>query len=95
MTSQDSGQVTRRTTLMTAIAAGLSGVLASSHTTVASQSAGKKAKKRCRKQEGQCVLALSTICEGDPDCQALIQQCCTFTAHCDITEFFTCMAQMN
>lgn len=95
MNPQGQGHLTRRTTLTALIASGFAGILARRQTADARQSVGKKAKKKCKKQEGQCVLALSPICEGDPACSAVIQQCCAFTARCDIPGFFTCTQQLN
>ena len=95
MQPQASGHLTRRTSLVALIASGVAGALALPQATDAKQSVAKKAKKKCKKQEGQCVVSLSPICNGDPGCTAVIQQCCDFTSRCDIAGFFTCVAQLN
>lgn len=95
MNLQGSGNLTRRTSLAALFATGLTGILARPQAADAKQSAAKKAKKKCKKQEGQCVVSLSPICNGDPGCTAVIQQCCDFTSRCDIAGFFTCIAQLN
>ena len=95
MKPQAFDHLSRRASLAALAMTGIAGALGRTQPGAAKQSASKKAKKKCKKQEGQCVLALSTICEGDPQCSAVIQQCCTFTARCDISGFFLCTQQLN
>lgn len=82
---------TRRSSLTALFATGAAGIFARSQAGDAKQSIGKKAKNKCKKQEAQCVTSLTATCGGELDCPTLIQQCCPFTARCDITGFFTCL----
>lgn len=95
MNTPSLGRLSRRTSLSALIATGLTGVLARSQAGHAKPSAKKKAKKKCKKQEAQCIVALAPLCEDDPACLAQFQQCCAFTARCDIPSFFTCTQQNN
>lgn len=83
--------LTRRTSLAALVASGAAGVLAHAPGGDAKQRVGKKAALKCKRQESQCVTSLTATCGGQVDCPTLIQQCCPFTAQCDVTGFFTCL----
>lgn len=93
MNPQCPDHLTRRKSLTALIATGLAGILAQAQAGDAKRSNRKKAKKKCKKQEAQCVTALTPLCEGDPNCASQFQQCCASTARCDITGFFACVEQ--
>jgi hypothetical protein len=56
----------------------------------AKQSTGKKAKKKCKKQVGQCNAIFATACAGDLECLAQAQVCCAFLGACNVTSFIAC-----
>lgn len=94
----------RRTSLKTLGAAALFAAVAGPLSAQAKQSPGKKAKKKCKKQVGQCVSAFTAICEAldeeDQDvCFAQVQQtlapCCQSLGNCGAGEFVTCVFSQN
>ena len=91
----------RRRVLATLAAAGvgLSAVPAhgGKNTRKAVKRAKKQGKKKCRKQDGQCVQAMTDACNAanaDPAdaaiCLTKFAPCCAFLADCQTTEFFDC-----
>jgi hypothetical protein len=90
--------VSRRASLLTLGAAGLTALAVPSLAGAKKNKKNttkKKAKQKCQKQEGQCVVSVLTLCEGNPDpdaCAAQVEACCQFTASCDIVGFFNCLS---
>jgi len=89
----------RRTSLKALGAAALLAAVAGPLSAQAKQSPGKKAKKKCKKQVGQCVSAFNAVCEAQDQgvevCLALVQQvlapCCQSLRNCGAGEFVTCV----
>ena len=88
------GSHSRRASLATLFTTGIVGVLAHAQVGDAKQSIARKAKKRCRQQQSQCVTLFLPAFGGEPACTALVDQCCEFTARCDFTGFFACSQQI-
>jgi hypothetical protein len=58
------------------------------------QNKNKKAKKRCTKQEAQCVTAISEVCAqlADPlPCERAYRPCCALFASCNVEPGFACL----
>ena len=92
MTSDSFDGLTRRASIA---AFGLAGLAAISPLTVqGKQSAGKKAKKKCKKQVGKCEDAFIAFCEGNASClnevEAILIPCCQSLGGCNVGEFIAC-----
>ena len=74
-------------------AAGLATTLSGSFGASAKQSAGKKARKKCKKQKQACLDGITTFCaqfeEFAPQCVSELTPCC---ATCDISAAVICTA---
>jgi hypothetical protein len=71
--------------------------LGSKKTRKAVKRAKKQGKKKCRKQDGQCVQGMTTVCNAanaDPAnaaiCVTKFAPCCAFLGDCQTTSFFDC-----
>jgi hypothetical protein len=85
--------LTRRASLVTLGAAGLA-TLAGSLTGYAKNNrtnTNRKAKKKCKRQAGQCTSVVTEACEGDPDCLERLLACCEPTGRCAIVGFLDCL----
>jgi hypothetical protein len=80
----------RRFSLKALGIAGLATALLAPRTIEAKQSASKKARKRCRRQVGQCRAAFETICERSTFCFEAFAPCCEHLATCNVTAYLTC-----
>lgn len=92
-TRHAAGRVSRRASLAPLGTVGLAALASPISTEAKKQKkgAGKKAKQKCQKQVGQCTTFLDPLCEDDPDCLALVQECCAFAGSCDVDGFFDCL----
>lgn len=79
------------------LAAAISPGLASNRTRKAVKRAKQRGKKKCRRQEGQCVQVMADLCTtGNPDaadaaaCATKFSACCAFLSDCQTTSFFDC-----
>lgn len=90
MNGQSFDHLTRRASLATLGIAALSGVLGHAPATSAKQSAGKKARKKCKNQVSQCLSRISQLCENDAGCQQTLPACCQQLSGCDFNAFLIC-----
>jgi hypothetical protein len=82
----------RRTSLQALAAAALLGTGIAPLAAQAKSNAGKKAKKRCKKQVAPCRAALEPACDpGDPDCPGDVATCCQFLAQCNAGAAMHCV----
>jgi hypothetical protein len=56
----------------------------------AKRKARKLKTKKCKKQEGPCRDFWTGVCEGDPECEPLID-CCASFASCNTDAALSCM----
>jgi hypothetical protein len=70
--------------------AGLSAALLAPRTIEAKQSAGKKARKKCKRQVGQCRAAVEAFCERSTFCFDAFSPCCEHLSTCNVTAYLTC-----
>lgn len=81
----------RRRTLMALGAAGLATAVTGAFGASARQSAGKKARKKCKQQRASCVDQVTAFCAqfggGAPLCQAALLPCCD---ECDVSVGVIC-----
>jgi hypothetical protein len=81
----------RRRAVLALGAAGLAATLVPSRDAAAKQSAGKKRKKRCKKQKQACLTQVTTFCaqfnEDAPLCQTAVFPCCET---CDLATGVIC-----
>lgn len=84
--------LSRRASFGVLTSAGLSGLWARPAGVTAKASTSKKARKKCQRQEAACVSGFSARCAGNTaaTCLAQVQQCCSFTATCDVGGFLSC-----
>jgi hypothetical protein len=80
----------RRVSLKALGSAGLSTALLAPRTIEAKQSAGKKARKKCRRQVGQCRAAFEAFCERSTFCFEAFSPCCEHLSTCNVTAYLTC-----
>lgn len=87
----------RRASLATLGAAGLTATLANPHFTDARKKQRKKQGKQlkadalCKKQVGQCSDFFTPSCVGNPDCLATVDRCCPELGSCALDGFFDCV----
>jgi hypothetical protein len=67
-----------------------SSVTAEAKTSKNRNKADKKARKRCKRQAGQCSDFLIDACAGDAGCLETLT-CCEFAGNCDIAGFLDCL----
>lgn len=80
----------RRRALLALGAAGLATTLAGTMGASGKQSAGKKARKKCKKQQASCTSQVTTFCAQvkiQEECEAAFLPCCDV---CDISVAVTC-----
>lgn len=89
--------LSRRNSLGTLGVAALLAAMARPATTLAAKSdkkARRKARKlktkKCKKQEGPCRDFFTGVCEGDPECEPMIDCCASFST-CDADAALSCM----
>lgn len=87
--------LSRRASLATLGAAGLAGLLGQAPAASARQSAGKKARKKCKNQVGQCISSVSLLCQDNPGCEQAFLACCPLLSTCDFNAFLTCTAAQD
>ena len=91
----------RRQALATLAGAGLgvwqAPALGSKKNRKAVKRARKKGARKCRRQDGQCVQAMTDVCNAvnaDPAnaaiCLTTFAPCCAFLGDCQMTSFFDC-----
>ncbi|MGH2614508.1 MAG: hypothetical protein ACRDJC_04665 [Thermomicrobiales bacterium] len=93
LTRRTAEAVSRRNSLLTlggaALAAGLVPPLGSE----AKKSAAKKAKKKCKRQVGQCTAFFNELCE-EVECSAeqleIVRRCCASFQSCNAGGFLEC-----
>jgi len=91
------GLLSRRLALLALSTAGIAAFAAPSTTEAGQkkrkrkQTVGEKAKQKCLQQVEQCIASLSPDCDGNVDCQALVQRCCPVVGTCDVVGFFSCV----
>lgn len=101
LTRKAAGGVSRRTSLMTLSAAGLTALLAAPFTTEARKNGKKKKKNQaspqppppvdlCASQVAPCTTFLTAACGTGPTCPNQIQ-CCNLLGTCDASGFFSCL----
>jgi len=83
--------LSRRASLVALGAAGLAAAFAAPIAD-AKNTTKKKARKKCKKQVGQCLVFLEGRCAGDPACIANSVRCCPFLGNCDVIGFFACFS---
>jgi hypothetical protein len=92
ITQRATASISRRNSL---IAFGGTAFLASAFSpgSVHAGKAGKKAKKRCKKQRAQCVASIERFCEGEPAEQCVEPRvpCCDFFAKCAVSAGLQCL----
>jgi hypothetical protein len=82
----------RRTSLKALAAAALLGASTAPLAAQAKSNAGKKARKRCKKQVAPCRAALEPACDpGNPDCPGKVAECCQFLAQCNAGAAMQCV----
>jgi len=55
--------------------------------------AGKKAKKKCKRQIGQCESSIATVCSGGPaGCEEVLAPCCSSFKNCKAGAAYQCIA---
>lgn len=89
--------LSRRSSLAALALGGFAGLTIRPAELVAKQSAAKKAKKKCKKQEAVCAAGFQSFCEGEDSatCLAKVAECCAFTASCDMTGFVQCLSTID
>ena len=80
----------RRASLKMLGAAALAAAIESPRRTVAGK-AGKRAKKKCRKQVKQCRAFFTEFCGGSPGCEGPLLPCCGRLGRCKAAAFLECM----
>jgi hypothetical protein len=86
--------VSRRASLLGLGGAALAS-LAAPATTAHAGKAGKNAKKKCKRQVGQCRAAWEDLCMGNPNCESDFFACCQPLARCDVAAYLTCVAAVD
>ena len=88
--------VTRRSSVLAMGGAALAAVAGS--TVTQAGKAGKKAKKKCKRQRGPCLDTVELVCTelSDPgaeleECIETFTECCGFLAKCQAEKFFECV----
>jgi hypothetical protein len=89
-----SAAVSRRASLLSLGGAALAS-LAAPATTAHAGTAGKKAKRKCKRQVGQCRAAWEDLCMGNPNCESDFFACCQPLARCDVAAYLTCVAAVD
>jgi hypothetical protein len=90
MMAQALGALSRRASLLTPGTAGAAD--ARKHKNRNRNKNKNEARKRCRRQVGQCNASTVELCRGDAACLARAQACCLILGTCDATGFFTCLS---
>ncbi len=83
--------VSRRSSL---VALGLASVGATPLLAGAKGKAGKKARKKCRKQVEPCKAAFDPVCEGtmgEEECRQFASECCESLKTCNADAAMTCV----
>jgi hypothetical protein len=83
--------LTRRASLVTLGAVGLT-ALASSTAADARSTTKKKAKKKCQQQVGQCTTYITGVC-ANQECPPGLTACCDPLGVCDFTGYVDCLRQ--
>jgi hypothetical protein len=85
--------VSRRNSLLTLGGAALAAGLAPTPGAEAKKSAAKKARKKCKRQVGQCTAFFDELCE-ELECPAeqleIIRRCCASFQSCNVGGFLEC-----
>ncbi|MGH2615129.1 MAG: hypothetical protein ACRDJC_07815 [Thermomicrobiales bacterium] len=84
--------MTRRGSLLTLGGAALT-AMATPEVASAGKS-GKNAKKRCKKQRGQCFTAVAEFCESTANpssCEGFYRPCCEHFARCSVGTGIVCI----
>lgn len=87
--------LSRRASVLTLGALGASVALApvaSSARNRKNKKVKKKARQKCQQQVDQCNDFVIVECNGQADCIAEGQVCCSSLAECDLTGFLNCLA---
>jgi hypothetical protein len=85
--------VSRRNSLLMLGGATLAAGLVRPPTTEARKSAAKTARKKCKRQVGQCIAHLDELCEGlgcTAEDLAKIRRCCAPFGSCNASGFLEC-----
>lgn len=85
--------VSRRGSLRVLGGAALTSAFAAPTVAVAGK-AGKKARKRCKRQRGQCLASIEKFCQpkADPNaCESLFTPCCEHFAACSAAKGIECL----
>ncbi|MGH2617502.1 MAG: hypothetical protein ACRDJC_19885 [Thermomicrobiales bacterium] len=85
--------LTRRRSLMTLGGAVLATAMAAPRPVQAGKNS-KKAKKKCKRQEGQCVAFFENLCEQDecsPEELEAALACCSLLRTCKAGEYLECL----
>lgn len=54
--------------------------------------AGKKAKKKCKRQIGQCKSSIAALCADEPaECEKVLAPCCTSFKGCQAGAAYQCI----
>lgn len=54
--------------------------------------AGKKAKKKCKRQIGQCQSSIADLCADEPaECEEVLAPCCTSFKGCQAGAAYQCI----
>ena len=86
--------LTRRAALLTLGAVGLAGLGGSTATEAENRHRNRKkcdVKKLCKRQKGQCIDSFAAICQGESECEAIVEFCCSAFGNCDPAGFFDCI----
>lgn len=82
LTRRAAAAVTRRHSFLTLGGAALTAAVAAPATAEAGKGA-RKARKRCKKQEGKCRTSVEEFCGGNASCLESLFRCCEPLATCD------------
>jgi hypothetical protein len=85
--------VSRRDAVVALGGAGLAAAI-TRQATAAKPSGKKNARKKCRRQVGQCRDIFIPVCGGGDECETLLA-CCSFLATCDTARFIACLGQFE
>jgi hypothetical protein len=88
ITRRAAAAVTRRHSFL--LMAGASTAAATPLTAEAGE-AGKKARKRCKRQRGACRASVEEFCAGAPGCLDHLLPCCEPLATCNARESTECL----
>ena len=57
--------------------------------------AGKKARRKCKRQAAQCRAAFVDICDTNQDCTDLTNVCCAYFSRCHAGAAVRCLTQLG